>query len=200
MSQSGVAGVLPVDVGLQLPHLAIQPAQQRKEWFLPGAKSRKRHYMVHWGDGVEQTRTVRWRLLRMHYRGHYSHELSSILGCEMRRILEICKLSLSEILIHLLLDVNKLSVYVIRSEPTVSNTFKTMLITKWWWLFVWVLVGSAQRRKKQCSLARQTCAYTSPCCRLTFCHDGDQSLILFSLLFLFLFFSLLLFSIFCFLF
>lgn len=75
---------------------------------------------------------------------------------------------------------------------------KPMLITKWWWLFVWVLVGSAQRRKKQCSLARQTCAYTSPCCRLTFCHDGDQSLILFSLLFLFLFFSLLLFSIFCF--
>lgn len=44
--------------------------------------------------------------------------------------------------------------------------------------FVWMLVGSAQRRKKQCSLARQTCAHTSPCCRLTFCHDGERSLIL----------------------
>lgn len=128
VSQSGVAGVLPVDVGLQLPHLAIQPAQQRKEWFLPGAKSRKRHYMVHWGDGVEQTRTAHWRLLRMHYRGHYSHELSSILGCEMKWILEICmflELSLSEFFIHLLLDDNKLSVYVIMSDPAVPNTFKT---------------------------------------------------------------------------
>lgn len=44
--------------------------------------------------------------------------------------------------------------------------------------FVWVLVGSAQRRKKQCSLARQTCAHTSPYCRLTFCNDGEWSLIL----------------------
>lgn len=43
---------------------------------------------------------------------------------------------------------------------------------------MWVLVGSAQRRKKQCSLARQTCAHTSPYCRLTFCNDGEWSLIL----------------------
>lgn len=51
--------------------------------------------------------------------------------------------------------------------------------------FVWMLVGSAQRRKKQCSLARQTYAHTSPCCRLTFCYDGELSLILLSLPFLF---------------
>lgn len=58
--------------------------------------------------------------------------------------------------------------------------------------FVWVLVGSAQRRKKQCSLARQTCAHTSPCCRLTFCNDGEWSLILlfFLLLSIFYFFYL----------
>lgn len=51
--------------------------------------------------------------------------------------------------------------------------------------YVWVLVGSAQRRKKQCSLARQISAQASPCCRLTFCHDGEWSLILLSLPFLF---------------
>lgn len=60
--------------------------------------------------------------------------------------------------------------------------------------FVWVLVGSAQRRKKQGSLARQTCANISPCCRLTFCHEGEWSLILpfcpFLLLSIFYFFNL----------
>lgn len=55
------------------------------------------------------------------------------------------------------------------------------------WACVWVLVGSAQRRKKQCSLARQTWAPASPCCRLTFCHHGEWSLILFPLPFLFSF-------------
>lgn len=119
--------------------------------------------------------------------------LSSILGCEMRWILEICmflKLCLSESFIHLLLC-HQIKCLSLDRTWLCPIHLKPMLITKWWWLFVWVLVGSAQRRKKQCSLARQTCAYTSPCCRLTFCHDGDQSLILFSLLFLFLFFSLL---------
>lgn len=63
--------------------------------------------------------------------------------------------------------------------------------------YVWVSVGSAQRRKKHCSFARQTCAQASPCCRLTFCHHGEWSLILLSLAFCFL---LLLFSIFFFFF
>lgn len=53
--------------------------------------------------------------------------------------------------------------------------------------YVWVSVGSAQRRKKHCSFARQTCAQASPCCRLTFCHHGEWSLILLSLAFCFLF-------------
>lgn len=52
-----------------------------------------------------------------------------------------------------------------------------------------MLVGSAQRRKKQCSLAQQTCAQASPCCRLTFCFPGVKSLILLSLPFFCCFFS-----------
>lgn len=50
-----------------------------------------------------------------------------------------------------------------------------------------MLVGSAQRRKKQCSFARQNFAPASPCCRLTFCHHGEQLLILLSLPFFCLF-------------
>lgn len=40
--------------------------------------------MVHWGDVSKQTHTARSRLLRLHYRGHNSHGMSGILGCEMR--------------------------------------------------------------------------------------------------------------------
>lgn len=66
-------------------------------------------------------------------------------------------------------------------------------------LRVCVLVGSAQRRKKQCSLARQTCALASPCCRLTFCQHRDQSLILLSLPLLFFpYFLFSIFYLFCF--
>ena len=44
----------------------------------------------------------------------------------------------------------------------------------------WVVVGSAQRRNKQCSLARQNKAQASPCCRLAFCLFGERCLILLS--------------------
>ena len=85
--QSGVAGVLPGVVGLQLSHLAIQRAQQQSKDL---CQEQGHASSIIWCIVVvvvvatdTHTHTARWRLLRMHYRDHHLHELFCILGCEI---------------------------------------------------------------------------------------------------------------------
>lgn len=179
--QSGVAGVLPGVVGLQLFHLAIQRAQQRSNNLC---------------QAQSQASSVIWCIVVVAIDPHgalafVAHALQgpwparTVLHPRLWEIIPTVQYSWSQLCFFLSLDFNILFTTlgcnwsVLLSEGSRHTGCRNRYI----WqecghncrmmAYVWVLVGSAQRRKKQCSFARQTCAHASPCCRLTFCHHGE---------------------------
>lgn len=146
---------------------------------LPGARSSKRHNMVNCGGSGNRHTPRACVCLRMHYRDHHLHKLSFIPGCDINGITTSIKLLCGDIwhIFKLEFEIKWIYIDAIQGSSLhlyVETTTNTECVHNCRMrAYVWVLVGFAQRRKKQCSLARQTFAHASPCCRLTFCHHGE---------------------------
>lgn len=176
--QSGVAGVLPGVVGLQLFHLAIQRAQQRS----PNLCQEQGH-----------ASSAIWCIVVVAATDPHSahafvaHALQGPSPARTAQHPRLWDITLAFVIQHLCSFYFSIQLLILQHWATADQCWYFQRVAGCrnyhiWYKFghnwrmrayVWVLVGSAQRRKKQCSFARQTYAHASPCCRLTFCHQRE---------------------------